>query len=191
MFQDLRAVLVAELGIEPGHDVSWLEHAILAQDPAFDSGPARIRRPPLGERRTRRRRAVAAEVPGPCARPQREGPLVGGTASTALLRDWWTSVRRRGRGACSWSMATRAWARRAWWPNWPARSKGGVASSSGAVATRIPWHRSKPFTEALGRYFQSLSADRISRMPDWQLSELSRLVLRLPRVRTAARGRRW
>ena len=37
----------------------------------------------------------------------------------------------------------------------------------------------QPFAEALGRYFQSLSADRISRMPDWQLSELSRLVLRL------------
>ena len=37
----------------------------------------------------------------------------------------------------------------------------------------------QPFAEALGRYFQSLSADRISRMPDWQLTELSRLVLRL------------
>ena len=37
----------------------------------------------------------------------------------------------------------------------------------------------QPFAEALGRYFQSVSADRISRMPDWQLTELSRLVLRL------------
>ncbi len=37
----------------------------------------------------------------------------------------------------------------------------------------------QPFAEALGRYFQTLSADRISGMPDWQLTELSRLVLRL------------
>ena len=36
VFQDLRAVLVAELGIEPGHDVTWMEHAILAQDPVLD-----------------------------------------------------------------------------------------------------------------------------------------------------------
>ena len=36
VFQDLRTILVAELGIEPGHDVTWMEHAILAQDPALD-----------------------------------------------------------------------------------------------------------------------------------------------------------
>ncbi len=36
VFQDLRTFLVAELGIEPGHDVTWMEHAILAQDPALD-----------------------------------------------------------------------------------------------------------------------------------------------------------
>ena len=36
VFQDLRALLVAELGIEPGHDIAWLEHAILTQDPALD-----------------------------------------------------------------------------------------------------------------------------------------------------------
>jgi hypothetical protein len=37
----------------------------------------------------------------------------------------------------------------------------------------------QPFAEALGRYFRSLSADRISHMPEWQRSELSRLVVRL------------
>ena len=46
VFQDLRSTLVAELGIEPGHDVSWMEHAILTHDPALDfpvppeAGPA-------------------------------------------------------------------------------------------------------------------------------------------------------
>ena len=37
----------------------------------------------------------------------------------------------------------------------------------------------QPVAEALGRHFQTLSADWISRMPDWQLTELSRLVVRL------------
>ena len=36
VFQDLRSSLVAELGIEPGHEVTWLEHAILAHDTALD-----------------------------------------------------------------------------------------------------------------------------------------------------------
>ena len=37
----------------------------------------------------------------------------------------------------------------------------------------------QPFAEALGRYFHSLPADVISHTPDWQLTELSRLVPRL------------
>ena len=36
VFQDLRSILVAELGIDPGHDVTWMEHAILTQEPALD-----------------------------------------------------------------------------------------------------------------------------------------------------------
>ena len=35
VFQELRSTLVDDLGIEPGHDVSWMEHAILSQDPAL------------------------------------------------------------------------------------------------------------------------------------------------------------
>ena len=36
VFQDLRSILVAELGIDPGHDVTWMEHAILTQEPGLD-----------------------------------------------------------------------------------------------------------------------------------------------------------
>ena len=65
---------------------------------------------------------------------------------------------------------------------------------SGAAATKIRWRPSSPSPRRSGAYFQSLSADRISRMPDWQLSELSRLVLRLreyaPGSRTRAAIRR-
>ena len=39
VFQDLRTLLVDELGIEPGTDVTWLEHAILSQDPVLDFAP--------------------------------------------------------------------------------------------------------------------------------------------------------
>ena len=68
VFQDLRTFLVAELGIEPGHDVSWMERAILAQDPALDF-------PVPPEEDTRRRPGGAgragARLPAP--RPRRRG----------------------------------------------------------------------------------------------------------------------
>jgi tetratricopeptide (TPR) repeat protein len=44
----------------------------------------------------------------------------------------------------------------------------------------------QPFAEALSRYFQSMSANRISRMPQWQRTELSRLVVRLREYAPAA-----
>ena len=107
-----------------------------------------------------------------------EGPLVGRRHESALLRDWWGSV-REGDGRLllvdgeSGIGKTRL-----------------VAELARAVeddGTLVLWGRCdegpvtpfQAFAEALGRYFQSLSADRISHMPDWQLTELSRLVLRL------------
>ena len=91
-------------------------------------------------------------------------------------------------GGCSWSTASPASERPAWWPSWRAPWS--------RTASLVLWGRCdegpvtpfQPFAEALGRYFQSLSADRISQMPDWQLTELSRLVAAPARVRTAARG---
>jgi DNA-binding SARP family transcriptional activator/tetratricopeptide (TPR) repeat protein len=176
VFQDLRAVLVADLGIEPGHDVTWIEHAILDQDPALDFlAPAEAAPDPAAEATTATaRRAYQVRVPA----SQRDGPLVGRARESALLGDWWTSVRE---GAGRLLLVdgdpgigkTRLVAELA-----------RTVESNGAL---VLWGRCdedpvapfQPFAEALGRYFQSLSADHISRMPGWQLTELSRLVLRL------------
>lgn len=176
VFQDLRAILVAELGIDPGHDITWVEHAILTQEPALDF-PAPPERDP-GE-------AVGAPVvmssPGYRVRvptSPNEGPLVGRGRESALLADWWMSVRD---GAGRLLLVDGE----------PGIGKTRlVAELAHAVeedGALVLWGRCdegpvtpfQPFAEALGRYFQSLSADRISQMPDWQLTELSRLVLRL------------
>ena len=177
VFQDLRAILVDELGIEPGHDVAWLEHAVLAQDPVLDvRGPARNRHRAC-HRRVRRQPRHAATRSG-CRPPSARDRWSAGPASR---RSCATGGRRSARapGASSWSTATPASGRRGLVSH--------LARAAEANGALVLWGRCdedpvapfQPFAEALGRYFQSLSADRISRMPDWQLSELSRLVLRL------------
>ena len=65
-YQDARAALVDELGIEPGERLRELERAILAQDPAL-AAPARQRS--TGRRRSRGRAARAS--PGAAAREHR------------------------------------------------------------------------------------------------------------------------
>jgi len=176
VFQDLRTILVAELGIDPGHDVAWLEHAILTQDPALDF-PA----PPERDPGDVAAAPVVASAPAYRVRvpaSTNEGPLVGRRHESAFLRDWWGSV-REGDGRLllvdgeSGIGKTRLVAELA-----------RAVEEDGAL---VLWGRCdegpvtpfQAFAEALGRYFQSLSADRISHMPDWQLTELSRLVLRL------------
>jgi DNA-binding SARP family transcriptional activator len=180
VFQDLRAFLVAELGIEPGHDVSWMERAVLAQDPALDfvvaaeeggdPGPA----VPDAVVPASARHAYQVRVPAPGG----EGRLVGRDREKALLGDWWRSV-GRGEGRLLLVDGDPGIGK--------TRLVAGLARSVESRGGLVLWGRCdedpvapfQPFAEALGRYFQSLSADRISRMPDWQLSELSRLVLRL------------
>ncbi len=172
VFQDLRTILVAELGIDPGHDVAWLEHAILTQDPSLDF-PAPPERDP-GAPVVKSASAYRVRVPASTS----EGPFVGRGQESTLLRDWWGSV-RDGHGRLvlvdgeSGIGKTRLVAELA-----------RAVEEDGAL---VLWGRCdegpvtpfQAFAEALGRYFQSLSADRISHMPDWQLTELSRLVLRL------------
>ena len=180
VFQDLRTFLVAELGIEPGHDVTWMERAILAQDPVLDfpvSPEEETGRFP-GEAPPPAPVSAAREYQVRVPASRREGRLVGRDRETALLGDWWTSV---GQGAGRLLLVDGD----------PGIGKTRlVAELARSVEGRgglVLWGRCdedpvapfQPFAEALGRYFQSLSADRISHMPDWQLSELSRLVLRL------------
>ena len=176
VFQDLRALLVAELGIEPGHDISWLEHAILTQDPALDfpvppeAGSGSPADAPAATSPPRSRAAVPVR--------HHESPFVGRERESALLRDWWASVPDGGgrlllvdgdpgigKTRLVVELAATVEADRGIWL-WGRCDEDHVA----------PF---QPFAEALGRYFQLPSADWISHMPDWQLAELSRLVPRL------------
>ncbi|HEY3587638.1 MAG TPA: BTAD domain-containing putative transcriptional regulator, partial [Myxococcaceae bacterium] len=172
VFQDLRALLVAELGIEPGHDIAWLEHAILTQDPALDF-PV----PPEPGSGVPSAPSTPRQRSGP-PKQRHESPFVGRERESELLRDWWVSVRAGGGrlllvdgdpGIGKTRLVVELW--------------DAVAADGGLWL----WGRCdedhiapfQPFAEALGRYFQQLSADWISHMPDWQLAELSRLVPRL------------
>ena len=175
VFQDLRAVLVAELGIEPGHDVTWMEHAILAQDPALDFAVP----PEDDDEPVRVASAVAppsykVRLPG----SQHEVPLVGRAHESASLREWWRSV-PSGAGRLLLVDGDPGIGK--------TRLVADLARSVQTEGALVLWGHCdhdpvapfQPFAEALGRYFQSLSADRISTMPEWQLTELSRLVVRL------------
>ena len=65
VFQDLRAILVDELGIEPGHDMAWLEHAVLTQDPVLDAAvPTRAGTGPTTEGASG---GAGTQLPGPGA----------------------------------------------------------------------------------------------------------------------------
>ena len=145
-------------------------------------GPrARLPGPARSRRRSPTPGAAAAPSPAYQVRvpaSQHEGPLVGRARESALLRDWWTSV-REGAGRLLLVDGDPGIGK--------TRLVAELARAVEAEGALVLWGRCdedpvapfQPFAEALGRYFQSLSADRISRMPDWQLTELSRLVLRL------------
>ena len=176
VFQDLRSILVAELGIDPGHDVTWMEHAILTQDPALDFPiPVEREEETAGDISTARQRA-AYRFRTPVTVD--ESPFVGRRQESAALSDWWASV-RAGEGRLLLVDGDPGIGK--------TRLAVELARSVDADDALVLWGRCdedpvapfQPFAEALGRYFQLLSADRISRMPDWQLTELSRLVLRL------------
>ncbi len=139
-------------------------------------GPSRARRRPARHR-------TRGDVPSPPSRPgcpaqQRESPFVGRERESGLLRAWWASVRDGG-------------GRLLLVDGDPGIGKtrlvvelARAVEEDGAL---VLWGRCdedhvapfQPVAEALGRYFQTLSADWISHMPDWQLTELSRLVVRL------------
>ena len=176
VFQDLRTILVAELGIEPGHDVTWMERAVLAQDPALDFP---VPTPPIPSPPSPESSATATtsyQVRVPASPP--DAPLVGRSGEMTRLRDWWASV-GQGTGRLLLVDGDPGIGK--------TRLVAELARAVEAHGALVLWGRCdedpvapfQPFAEALGHFFQSLSADRISRMPDWQLTELSRLVLRL------------
>jgi len=176
VFQELRDILVDELGIDPGHDVMWMEHAILAQDPALDfpvpaeagTGPARTSAPP----------ASAATYGFRALQVLYDTPFVGRKQESTQLRSWWEAVK-----AGDWRLLL-------------VDGEAGVGKTRLVVelaraiedeGAAVLWGRCdedavipfQPLAEALSRYYETQSADQISAMPEWQLSELSRLVPRL------------
>ncbi len=178
VYQDLRSILVAELGIEPGHDVAFLEHAILNQDPALDFPVPEesLDADELADETpaTDSRSAYRVRVPTTSA----EGALIGRDRETALLRDWWSSVRR---GESRFLLVDGESG------IGKTRLVADLVRTVDADGSLVLWGRCdeepvapfEPFAEALGHYFQAVSADQIAQMPEWQLTEMSRLVLRL------------
>ncbi|HEX3794245.1 MAG TPA: BTAD domain-containing putative transcriptional regulator [Acidimicrobiales bacterium] len=178
VFQELRTILVAELGIEPGHDPTWLEQAILSQSPDLDWEPdPTIASPQTGGH-------WSSTPPPPLAyhsstpTTDTDGLLIGRQREITIMEDWWASARREesrlividgdaGIGKT--------------------RLVSELARSAEAGGALVLWGRCdedpvapfQPFAEALGRYFQSLSVAEITEMPAWCLEELSRMVLRL------------
>jgi DNA-binding SARP family transcriptional activator len=180
VFQDLRTLLVDELGIEPGTDVTWLEHAILSQDPALDFAPMPEHgdptAPPDPEAGAPAATTSSYRVRLPTA--GNDGPLVGRARESARLREWWEAdapadaqlLLVDGDAGIGKTRLVVDLARTV--------EEEGVLVLWGHCDEE-PVAPFQPFAEALGRYFQSLSADQFSHMPEWQLAELSRLVVRL------------
>jgi DNA-binding SARP family transcriptional activator len=184
VYQELRTILVDELGIEPGTDAAWMEQAILDQNPALDfpvpdeGGPEAVdaeRSEPAAVGGQRYHLALPVMLS--------DGQLVGRDRELESMRSWWDAVQRgekrlllmEGDAGIGKTRLAAELAR--------------LVEPTGAL---VLWGRCdedpvepfQPFAESLGRYFQALSADEISRMPEWRLAELSRLVLRLSEYAT-------
>ena len=176
VFQELRAILVAELGIEPGRDVTWMEQAILTGNPVLDF-PVPPERPEDD---------AAATVPD-TAQPdyrvrvpalRHETPFVGRDDESALVGEWWASA-RAGTGRLLLVEGDEGIGK--------TRLVAELAHAVETDGTLVLWGRCdegpavpfQPFAEAIGHYYQSVSADQINRIPDWRLTELARLVWRL------------
>ena len=124
--------------------------------------------------------APASErVPRP--HPDVTDPGTAGRAEPGVVRccsDWWG----RWAGAtatCFSSKATRASARPASSANWPAPSRSRARWSCGAAATKNRWHPSSPLPRRSAGTSTPCRPTGSRGMPNWQLAELSRLVLRL------------
>ncbi len=150
---ELRSILLDELGIDPGHDVIWLEHAILEQDAALDY--------PVPPERAESDEPVQVTVPSYQARVPsgpNEGPLVGRDRECAQLRDWWDAACR---GDVQLLLVDGE-------PGiGKTRLVAELARSLESEGALVLWGRCdedpvapfQPFAEALGRYFQSVPAE--------------------------------
>jgi DNA-binding SARP family transcriptional activator len=176
VFQELRTILVDELGIEPGHDVTWLEGAILNQNPALNfTSPEEPNQNEAWEDPVATNPLTYHSLSPTAAN---ESPLVGREEELGAMTRWWSGVQS---GDTSLLLVDGDAG------IGKTRLVSELARSVEAEGALVLWGRCdedpvapfQPFAEALGRYFGSLSADEISQIPEWRLAELSRLVLRL------------
>ena len=90
VYQELRTILIDELGIDPGHDVSWMEEAILNQNPALDfPSPEDLSDLPGEDEWAGTIPSSPLSYHSHAPVSTNEGPLVGRTEEMALLRRWW------------------------------------------------------------------------------------------------------
>ncbi len=170
---ELRSILADEVGIDPGPDLSWLERAIVKQDPALDF--------PVPPEQAEFDEPVQVTVPSHEARVQssaNEGWLADRDREYAQLRDWWDAPFRGesrlllvdGETGVGKTRLVAELAR-------SIESEGGIVLW--ARCDEDPIAPFQHFAEPLGRYFQSVSADVIRRLPEWQIAELARIVVPL------------
>jgi DNA-binding SARP family transcriptional activator/tetratricopeptide (TPR) repeat protein len=176
VFQELRAILVDELGIEPGHDVTWMEEAILNQNPSLNFPSPEESHPDEVWEDSVASNPLTYHSLAPTT--GHESRLVGREDDLAAMSRWWSGVQS---GDTSLLLVDGDAG------IGKTRLVSELARSVEAEGALVLWGRCdedpvapfQPFAEALGRYFGSLSADEISQIPEWRLAELSRLVLRL------------
>ena len=116
------ALLVEEVGVEPGPELRDVHDAILRQDPSLDLEPGRL--PPELD---------AATAPA----------LAGREPEMEMLRGHWERA-RGGIPALVVITGAPAWARPGWRPSWRARSIAPVALSASRPAVRPPETSSRP-----------------------------------------------
>jgi DNA-binding SARP family transcriptional activator/predicted DNA-binding protein (UPF0251 family) len=165
---ELRRIL-DEVGIEAGHDVSWLERAILVQDPALDF-PAPSEPAESGEQEQMSLRARESRVLS-----RYYGTQVGRDSGYGQILEWWDSTRH---SRSRLLLVDDELQLKPWHLALP------LARTIERQGGEVLWVRCdedpvaplEPFTRALENYFQSASVDVIQRLSEWQVTELARLV---------------
>jgi len=184
-YRQARAVLVDEVGVEPGAELRRLQDAILAQDPALDGAsgqrPTQSTPPPARPPPYRRRGVPPASLPAQL-QPRPAMPFVGRTAELgrlAMLPDRARSDGRQialvgGEPGSGKTRLARELARHV--------TSSGLSVLYGACdpAVRTPY---QPFVEALEPAVAGLDADELEPGADRYPASLTRL---LPGVRAEA-----
>ncbi len=116
VYQQLRSILIDELGIEPGHDITWMEEAILNQNPALDiASPEDLSQVEPSEEGWNDAVVTAPLTYHPQSpAPADEGRLVGRDDELGRLLEWWRTGGARSSSAADGRGRRRHSGARAW-----------------------------------------------------------------------------